>query len=187
MWAFNAPGADSALGGRLFRRTLLVRCNRHRGRARIGLTLGDRHDRQTDSNDTPFPYGHGYVNGGKWRDIMSYSESCSGCLRIPNWSNPRVFYKGEPTGTPRRRQRTRHPGAGRTRVQLQVGAALIASLSDPVSDKARRDRRALLVRRARPRRFFLGCNCSSTRLSDWQTAGVVGTQRLRADGEAALI
>jgi peptidyl-Asp metalloendopeptidase len=65
----------------------------------IGHILGARHDRLTDANNTPFPYGHGYVDGSKWRDIMSYAESCDGCLRIPYWSNPRVLYKGEPTGT----------------------------------------------------------------------------------------
>jgi hypothetical protein len=31
--------------------------------------------------------------------IMSYAESCNGCVRIPSWSNPRVLYKGEPTAT----------------------------------------------------------------------------------------
>ena len=30
---------------------------------------------------------------------MSYKEGCGGCPRIPYWSNPRVMYKGEPTGT----------------------------------------------------------------------------------------
>jgi peptidyl-Asp metalloendopeptidase len=65
----------------------------------IGHILGARHDRWTDPINTPIPYGHGYVNGTKWRDIMSYPESCGGCPRIPIWSNPRVLYKGEPTGT----------------------------------------------------------------------------------------
>ena len=65
----------------------------------IGHILGARHDRWTDPVNTPIPYGHGYVNGTKWRDIMSYPESCGGCPRIPIWSNPRVLYKGEPTGT----------------------------------------------------------------------------------------
>jgi peptidyl-Asp metalloendopeptidase len=64
----------------------------------IGHILGARHDRAIDTNDAPFAYGHGYVNG-KWRDIMSYQQSCNGCVRIPMWSNPRVFYRGEPTGT----------------------------------------------------------------------------------------
>ncbi|HEU0058386.1 MAG TPA: M12 family metallo-peptidase [Hyphomicrobiaceae bacterium] len=64
----------------------------------IGHILGARHDRAIDGNDMPFAYGHGHVNG-KWRDIMSYRQSCDGCLRIPFWSNPRVLYQGEPTGT----------------------------------------------------------------------------------------
>jgi hypothetical protein len=64
----------------------------------VGHILGARHDRAIDGNNRPFAYGHGYVNG-KWRDIMSYQQSCDGCVRIPFWSNPRVMYKGEPTGT----------------------------------------------------------------------------------------
>jgi hypothetical protein len=67
----------------------------------VGHILGARHDRSTDKNDRPFPYGHGYVNGKKWRDIMSYNQACNGCPRIPFWSNPRVMYEGEPTGTER--------------------------------------------------------------------------------------
>jgi hypothetical protein len=65
----------------------------------VGHILGARHDLQTDAINSPFPYGHGYVNGTKWRDIMSYQQSCDGCPRIPHWSNPRVKYNGEPTGT----------------------------------------------------------------------------------------
>jgi peptidyl-Asp metalloendopeptidase len=64
----------------------------------IGHILGARHDRAIDTNNMPFAYGHGHVNG-KWRDIMSYQQSCDGCVRIPFWSNPRVKYNGEPTGT----------------------------------------------------------------------------------------
>jgi hypothetical protein len=65
----------------------------------VGHILGARHDRAVDSTETPFPFGHGYVNGTKWRDMMSYREGCGGCPRIPYWSNPRIMYKGEPTGT----------------------------------------------------------------------------------------
>ena len=65
----------------------------------IGHILGARHDRFIDQSNSPFAYGHGYVNGVKWRDIMSYKEGCGGCPRIPYWSNPRIMYKGEPTGT----------------------------------------------------------------------------------------
>jgi hypothetical protein len=65
----------------------------------IGHILGARHDRLVDESNTPFAYGHGYVNSTKWRDMMSYKEGCGGCPRIPYWSNPRVMYNGEPTGT----------------------------------------------------------------------------------------
>ena len=65
----------------------------------IGHIIGARHDRIIDASDAPFPYGHGHVNGTKWRDIMSYQKGCDGCPRIPFWSNPRIMYRGEPTGT----------------------------------------------------------------------------------------
>ena len=66
----------------------------------IGHIIGARHDLNIDNAMTPFPYGHGYVNGRKWRDIMSYKDSCGGCPRIPIWSSPKVLVKGEPAGTP---------------------------------------------------------------------------------------
>jgi hypothetical protein len=65
----------------------------------VGHILGARHDRYMDANDTPFPFAHGYINGSKWRDMMSYQQGCGGCPRIPFWSNPRVQYRGEPIGT----------------------------------------------------------------------------------------
>ena len=65
----------------------------------IGHILGARHDRAVDPHEVPVPYAHGYVNGTKWRTMMGYNEACGGCPRIPYWSNPRIMYKGEPTGT----------------------------------------------------------------------------------------
>jgi peptidyl-Asp metalloendopeptidase len=65
----------------------------------IGHIIGARHDLSLDTIMTPFPYGHGYVNGTKWRDIMSYREACGGCPRLPVWSSPLVQVKGEPAGT----------------------------------------------------------------------------------------
>jgi len=66
----------------------------------IGHLIGARHDLSMDKIMTPFPYGHGYVSGTRWRDIMSYKESCGGCPRLPVWSSPKVLVKGEPAGTP---------------------------------------------------------------------------------------
>ena len=65
----------------------------------VGHILGARHDRAVDPNNAPIAYAHGWVNGTKWRDMMSYQEGCGGCPRIPFRSNPRVVYKGDPTGT----------------------------------------------------------------------------------------
>lgn len=66
----------------------------------LGHLIGARHDLSIDPNMMPFAYGHGYVNGTKWRDIMSYKSSCNGCPRLPVWSSPKVLVKGEPAGTP---------------------------------------------------------------------------------------
>jgi hypothetical protein len=65
----------------------------------IGHIIGARHDRSLDESASPFPYGHGYVNGTKWRDIMSYQASCKGCPRLPFWSNPTMKIRGERAGT----------------------------------------------------------------------------------------
>jgi hypothetical protein len=66
----------------------------------VGHLIGARHDLSLDKNMNPFPYGHGYVNGTKWRDIMSYKDSCGGCPRLPVWSSPLVKIKGDVAGTP---------------------------------------------------------------------------------------
>ena len=79
----------------------------------IGHLIGARHDLNLDKNMTPFPYGHGYVNGTKWRDIMSYKESCGGCPRLPVWSSPMVHGQGRGRRHARARQRPRDRGAGR--------------------------------------------------------------------------
>jgi len=65
----------------------------------IGHLIGARHDLKFDKVMTPFPYGHGFVNGTKWRDIMSYKQSCGNCPRLPIWSSPMVMINGEPAGT----------------------------------------------------------------------------------------
>jgi Metallo-peptidase family M12 len=65
----------------------------------IGHIIGARHDLNLDKMMTPFPFGHGFVNGTKWRDIMSYKESCDGCPRLPVWSSPKILVRGEPAGT----------------------------------------------------------------------------------------
>jgi hypothetical protein len=65
----------------------------------VGHLIGARHDLNLDKLMTPFPYGHGYVDGTKWRSIMSYKESCGGCSRLPVWSSPKVFVRDDVAGT----------------------------------------------------------------------------------------
>lgn len=64
----------------------------------IGHLIGARHDRAVDSFSRPFPFGHGYVNGEKWRTIMAYKGSCKGCPRLPIWSSPHILIANEPAG-----------------------------------------------------------------------------------------
>lgn len=64
----------------------------------VGHILGARHDLGYDDTKTPFAYGHGYVNGTKWRTMMSYEQSCGGCPRLPLWSNPDLKFRGESVG-----------------------------------------------------------------------------------------
>jgi hypothetical protein len=63
----------------------------------IGHLQGARHDRTSDSTNTPFQYGHGYIEPNhQWRTIMAYPQPCDYCLRTQYWSNPNVTYP--PTG-----------------------------------------------------------------------------------------
>ena len=64
----------------------------------IGHIIGARHDTGYDDNATPFPFGHGYVNGVKWRTMMSYEQSCGGCPRLAIWSNPEIKFHGDAAG-----------------------------------------------------------------------------------------
>ncbi|MFV0296238.1 MAG: M12 family metallo-peptidase [Hyphomicrobiaceae bacterium] len=65
----------------------------------LGHILGARHDRLLDNADTPFPFGHGYIQPAKqWRTLMSYKKGCDGCLRLPIWSTPAKVVEGAPAG-----------------------------------------------------------------------------------------
>ena len=64
----------------------------------IGHLIGARHDEALDDSKEPFPYGHGFVFGKKWRTMMSYKESCDGCPRLPLWSSPYIKVRGVPAG-----------------------------------------------------------------------------------------
>jgi hypothetical protein len=70
----------------------------------IGHLIGCRHNRSIDGTNTPYTYGHGYINcleGNAWSTIMSYESSCetSNNHRILHWSNPYVYYGSSSTGS----------------------------------------------------------------------------------------
>ena len=65
----------------------------------IGHLMAARHDPDTDSNTTPYAFGHGYqYPAGDWRTIMAYN-CAGGCARINWWSNPYNTRGGAPMGT----------------------------------------------------------------------------------------
>ncbi len=48
-----------------------------------------------------YSYSQGYVNQTLgYRTIMSYTTACTGCLRVPFFSNPTANYNGNPLGDP---------------------------------------------------------------------------------------
>ena len=65
----------------------------------VGHLIGARHDAAIDNSKAPFLFGHGFVNGNKWRTMMSYEESCNKCPRLPVWSNPDITIRGDAAGS----------------------------------------------------------------------------------------
>jgi hypothetical protein len=71
----------------------------------VGHNFGARHDTYVDRTNTPFAWGHGYVQPNwAWRTVMAYADQCVAvgkvsCPRVQYFSNPDVSYLGAPTGT----------------------------------------------------------------------------------------
>lgn len=72
----------------------------------FGHLQGARHDVYVDPVNTPYSYGHGFVNlTSRWRTIMAYDDECidttpfTSCTRIQYWSNPAKNFGGIPIGT----------------------------------------------------------------------------------------
>jgi hypothetical protein len=54
----------------------------------IGHLQGARHNPETDNQNSPFPYGHGFIDlVQKRRTVMSY-DCPGGCTRMPQWARP---------------------------------------------------------------------------------------------------
>lgn len=75
----------------------------------IGHLQSARHDPANDPTNTPYSYGHGYQYTGspKWRTIMAYNCTGSGCPRLNYWSSPLKLYNGVPMGTSTRNDNAR--------------------------------------------------------------------------------
>jgi hypothetical protein len=65
----------------------------------MGHNMGLQHDRTDTPANGVFPFSHGYADTPHgFRDIMGVADSCGGCMRIQNFSNPNVLFNGFPTG-----------------------------------------------------------------------------------------
>ena len=69
----------------------------------LGHNQGAHHDPGTNMEDESlvlgFPYGQGFCNRrGRWRTVMSYNYQQSCRPRVPYFSNPKISYRGTPTG-----------------------------------------------------------------------------------------
>jgi hypothetical protein len=71
----------------------------------MGHNMGAGHDWYVYDDILPYTYSHAYLNvPDQWRTVMAYNSECAAngvnCTRLPYWSNPDVFYGGDPMGVP---------------------------------------------------------------------------------------
>jgi hypothetical protein len=66
----------------------------------MGHNMGSEHDRTNADGLGSYAYSFGYQAPNRsFRTIMAYDcDRPGGCPRINHWSNPDVFYNGQPTG-----------------------------------------------------------------------------------------
>ncbi len=70
----------------------------------VGHLLGANHERYIIPDSIPGPagYNYGYVDLGRFRDVMAYGNECDDknrpCPTIQYFSNPNVSYQGRPVG-----------------------------------------------------------------------------------------
>lgn len=73
----------------------------------LGHNMGSTHNPENGSSAS-FPYGYGHYVNGSYRTIMSYSDPCTqGCTRRPYFSNPSIYFNGQPTGIDNQRDNAR--------------------------------------------------------------------------------
>jgi peptidyl-Asp metalloendopeptidase len=65
----------------------------------LGHNMGSHHDRANASGPAAYPYSYGYqAPDTAFRTIMAYNCEGLGCPRVNYWSNPEVFFGGQPMG-----------------------------------------------------------------------------------------
>ena len=114
-----------------------------------GHNLGLRHDPYVDTNPTPFPYSHGFVNDDSldvttgrrgFRTIMAYNNRCADrggtCPKIPFYSRPDTLYQGQVLGDATlsdnaRTLRASMPVAAQFRTPALLGALALAPATAP--------------------------------------------------------
>jgi hypothetical protein len=65
----------------------------------LGHNMGSEHDRANAAGPGAYPYSYGYqAPDQSFRTIMAYNCPTINCPRLPYFSNPAVFYNGQPTG-----------------------------------------------------------------------------------------
>jgi hypothetical protein len=92
----------------------------------LGHNQGNMHDPDNSSYAGVYPYSYGYRICGVFHDIMSYSCSSP---RIPYFSNPNIYYNGQPTGVANSHDTARSMnGTSATVASFRTSIAPIASV-----------------------------------------------------------
>ena len=102
---FAYIGADAASAFAVTHRQYAIDARTYTFAHETGHVFGADHDPAAANARTPLP-ARGYFSPTKpWHTVMAYPTACNArhgagrCLPIPHFSNPRVAYQGEPTGT----------------------------------------------------------------------------------------
>ncbi len=84
-WAFSVVYREAATGYYTFAHEM-------------GHNMGSHHDRANVSYEGAYSYSYGYqAPNSSFRTIMAYSCP-SWCSRVNYWSNPEIYYNGQPMG-----------------------------------------------------------------------------------------
>ncbi|MGX2039453.1 M12 family metallo-peptidase [Methylocaldum sp. MU1018] len=97
----------------------------------LGHNQGNMHDPDNSSYAGVYPYSYGYRICGVFHDIMSYSCSSP---RIPYFSNPNVYYNGQPTGVANYQDTARSMnGTSATVASFRASATTITTTTVPTA------------------------------------------------------